>query len=125
MQHGGRPCGAAALSGMKPVPMLLMVAGLAAVAVAFGADLLLGRQPGFGAKQVLLLGTGLGLTVAGGLMALGARGGQRLWRAGSANDGAPMDPLELGLFFGLFTGLIELGIIAIRVLVLNEPIFQT
>jgi arylsulfatase A-like enzyme len=106
-------------------PLALICAGIAAVAIAVGADLVLGRHPGFGVKQLVLLLVGVGLMAFGGLLALGVgRSDGRPWRIGPRAHDEPMGPLELGLLFGLLTGLGEVVAYGAKTLT-NETVRQS
>lgn len=52
------------MTPLRTVRAALLLGGLAAVAAAFGADALLGGEPGFGPLQTILLAGGAGLCVA-------------------------------------------------------------
>jgi arylsulfatase A-like enzyme len=94
----------------------MAAAGLLGLAVSIGSELLgAGDQSGLGRRQLTLLAVSLGLLLVGGLLA-SPFGQRHLLRPISLSSSyeRPLDPLELGLFFGLAAGLAEAGVRLVR-----------
>lgn len=92
------------------VPRLLVLGGLAAIALASGADIMgAGGKGGFGAKQTLLAGTGTAMVALGLLLA--SRSAQRALerlRTRAART-PPVGTLMTAAWIGLAAGLVEVG----------------
>jgi arylsulfatase A-like enzyme len=104
------------IARMKKVfPYLFILAGMAALAVAAGADRVgLGGRPGIGFQQALLLVAGVGLVFTGVTLASPSirRLARRFWDAVTRPVGGrflrpPIAILVIAAWFGLVSGLVE------------------
>jgi len=102
------------------LPILLITMGLGAVAVSLAADLLgIGGRPGFGGNQLKLALVGLAALLCGGFLwsPIGQRTicSCRQWADNTLQPVSASRILLWAVWFGLFTGLIEAGVLAIQI----------